>query len=217
MSKYKYLFFDLDGTLTDSAEGITNSVAYALSKFGIIIEDKSVLTPFIGPPLVDAFMEHYGFSEADAKKATEFFRERFRDIGIFENNVYDGVRELLEKLNKNGYKLIIATSKPEPFAKRILSHFRIDKYFSLVVGATFDDKISNKTDIIKFAIRKLGDVNKAEILMIGDRNHDIVGAKASGLDSMGVLYGYGSQKELSEAGATYIASTVSDIAKILLD
>ncbi len=216
MSKYKYLFFDLDGTLTDSAEGITNSVAYALNKFGIIIEDKSVLTPFIGPPLVDAFMEYYEFSEEDAKKATEFFRERFRDIGIFENKVYDGVTELLEKLKESGFELIIATSKPEPFAKRILSHFGIDKYFSLIVGATFDDKISSKTEVIKLALSKLGDVDKTKVVMIGDRNHDILGAKATGLDSIGVLYGYGSLSELTAAGATHIADTVLDIGKILL-
>ena len=217
MSKYKYLFFDLDGTLTDSAEGITNSVAYALNKFGIIIKDKSELTPFIGPPLVDAFMKHYGFSLEDAKKATEFFRERFRDIGIFENRVYDGIRELLESLKIKGFKLVVATAKPEEFANRILSHFKLDGYFHAVAGATFDGRISNKHDVIKYAFDKLCDIEKSETVMIGDRDHDILGAKAFGLDSIGVLYGYGSKEELAEAGATYIAATVEDIEKIILD
>ena len=215
MANYKYLFFDLDGTLTDSAEGITNSVEYALNKFGIIIKDKSELNRFVGPPLVPAFMEFYGFDEPDAKKAVEYYRERFKDIGIFENRVYDGIKGLLEDLKNKGYTLVVATSKPETFAKRIADHFDLTKYFTYIAGATFDGRISTKTEVIEYAIKALGLKDRSEIIMIGDRHHDVEGAKETGLDSLGVLYGYGNREELEKAGATYIAPTVEDIASIL--
>lgn len=215
MLKYKYLFFDLDGTLTDSAEGIVNSVEYALNKFGILVEDKNELKHFVGPPLVDAFMECYGFSRADADQAVVYYRERFRDIGIFENAVYEGIPTLLESLKNKGYKLLIATSKPEEFAKRIADHFDLTKYFLRIAGATFDGKISSKKEVIEYAISLLGNPDKASILMIGDRHHDTEGASAVGIDSLGVLYGYGSREELEKAGATYIAETVGDIERFL--
>ena len=215
MANYKYLFFDLDGTLTDSAEGITNSVEYALNKFGIIIKDKSELNRFMGPPLVPAFMEFYGFDEPDAKKAVEYYRERFKDIGIFENRVYDGIKGLLEDLKNKGYTLVMATSKPETFAKRIADHFDLTKYFTYIAGATFDGRISTKAEVIEYAIKALGLKDRSEIIMIGDRHHDVEGAKETGLDSLGVLYGYGNREELEKAGATYIAPTVEDIASIL--
>ena len=216
MAKYKYLLFDLDGTLTDSAEGITNSVAYALEKFGIVTEDKSTLNVFVGPPLVDAFMNFYGFSEDDAHKAVAFYRERFRDIGIFENSVYDGIIELLERLSSDGFELIMATSKPEEFAKRIATHFDFEKYFSHIVGATFDGKISTKTDVINHALSRAGITDKSAVIMIGDRHHDMEGAAEVGVDSIGVLYGYGDRAELEKANATYIAKTVNDIRKFLI-
>ena len=215
MSKYEYLFFDLDGTLTDSAEGITNCVEYALNKFGISVNDKSELNRFVGPPLVPAFMEFYGFSEQDAKQAVEYYRERFKDIGIFENRVYDGIPSLLATLKSKGYKTVIATSKPEQFATRIVDHFGLSDYFLLVAGATFDGKISTKQEVIEHAIRSLKIENFSDILMIGDRHHDVDGAKSLGIDSLGVLYGYGNRRELEEAGATYIAKSVSDIEDII--
>ena len=215
MANYKYLFFDLDGTLTDSVEGITNSVEYALGQFGIIVNDKAELKRFVGPPLVPAVMECYGFDDPNAKKAVAFYRERFQDIGIFENRVYDGIKELLEGLKNKGYTLVIATSKPEVFAKRIADHFDLAKFFTYIAGATFDGKISTKTEVIEYAIKALGLKDRSEIIMIGDRHHDAEGAKETGLDSIGVLYGYGSREELTEAGATYIAPTVEDIAKLL--
>ena len=215
MSKYEYLFFDLDGTLTDSAEGITNCVEHALNKFGISVNDKSELRRFVGPPLVPAFMEFYGFSESDAKQAVAYYRERFQDVGIFENRVYDGIPELLASLKSKGYKSVVATSKPEQFATRIIDHFGLDDYFLLVAGATFDGKISSKQEVIEHAIRSLKIENFSDILMIGDRHHDVDGAKSLGIDSLGVLYGYGNREELAEAGATYIAESVSDIEDII--
>ena len=215
MSKYEYLFFDLDGTLTDSAEGITNCVEHALNKFGISVNDKSELRRFVGPPLVPAFMEFYGFSESDAKQAVAYYRERFKDVGIFENRVYDGIPALLASLKSKGYKSVVATSKPEQFATRIIDHFGLDDYFLLVAGATFDGKISSKQEVIEHAIRSLKIENFSNILMIGDRHHDVDGAKSLGIDSLGVLYGYGNREELAEAGATYIAESVSDIEDII--
>ena len=213
--KYKYLFFDLDGTLTDSAEGITNSVEHALNKFGITVDDKSKLGRFLGPPLVPAFMEFYGFSEEDAKQAVVYYRERFSTIGLFENRVYDGIPELLTSLKSKGYKLIIATSKPEQFSVRITDHFDLTKYFDCIAGATFDGKIGTKQEVIEYAISKVGISNVSEILMIGDRHHDVEGSRALGIDCIGVLYGYGDRAELEGAGATYIAESVSDIEKII--
>lgn len=215
MQKYKYIFFDLDGTLTDSAEGITNCVAYALEKFGIQESDKDALRRFVGPPLVPAFMEFYGFNEENAKKAVEHYRERFASIGIFENSVYDGVRELLESLKEKGYTLVIATSKPETYAKRIAEHFDIAKYFTYIAGATFDGKIGTKTEVIEYAIKALNISNRRDAVMIGDRYHDVEGAHNTGLDCIGVLYGYGSRDELAEHGAKLIAQTPLDIEKLL--
>lgn len=215
MAKYKYIFFDLDGTLTDSAEGIINSIEYALGKFGIIVNDKSELGRFLGPPLVEAFMEFYGFSEEKAKETVVYYRERFSSVGIFENRVYDGVPSLLESLKRKGYTLVMATSKPEGFAKRIADHFDLTKYFTYIAGATFDGKISTKTEVIEYAMDALKIADKKEVLMVGDRHHDTEGAAAVGIDSLGVLYGYGSREELESSGATYIAASVSDIEKIL--
>lgn len=215
MAKYKYLFFDLDGTLTDSAEGIINSIVYALEKFGIKVEDREPLRVFLGPPLVDAFMKFYGFTEENAHKAVEYYRERFRNIGIFENRVYEGIPELLGALKKLGYKLIVATSKPEAFATRIADHFDLTKYFDLIAGATFDGKISTKSEVIAYALESFGVKDKSEVVMIGDRHHDTEGAAKMGIDSIGVLYGYGNREELESTGATYIAETVGDILKIL--
>ncbi len=210
---YKYLLFDLDGTLTDPAEGITNSVAYALNKFGIVVEDKRTLYKFIGPPLVDAFAEYYGFSKEDSEKATAFYRETFRVKGLYENMVYDGVPEMLEELNHKGIKLIIATSKPEEFTMKILKHFDLLKYFDFVAAATFDATRNSKDKVIAYALEKLGIKDRSEVVMIGDRHHDIDGAKDNGVDSIGVLWGFGSREELETAGATHIAENIREILK----
>ena len=210
---YKYLLFDLDGTLTDPSIGITNSVAYALSKFGINVEDKRTLYKFIGPPLVDAFSEYYGFSKEDSEKATAFYRETFSVKGLFENRVYDGVVEMLEALKNAGKRLIIATSKPEPFTMKILKHFDLLKYFDFVAAATFDASRNSKDKVIAYALQSLDIKDKSEVVMIGDRHHDIDGARENGIDSIGVLWGFGSREELETSGATHIAESVQQILK----
>ncbi len=208
---YKYLLFDLDGTLTDPAEGITNSVAYALGKFGIEVEDKSTLYKFIGPPLVDAFAEYYGFSKEDSEKATAFYRETFSVKGLYENRVYDGVVDMLETLKSKGKKLIVATSKPEPFTMKILKHFDLLKYFDFVAAATFDSLRNSKDKVITYALEHLAIKDKSEVVMIGDRHHDIDGANLNGIDSIGVLWGFGSREELTVSGATNIAETIENL------
>lgn len=211
MKSYQYLFFDLDGTLTDPGEGITNSVAYALDKFGITVTDRASLYPFIGPPLVDSFMKFYGFSHEDAERAVVCYREYFRDRGIFENRLYQGIPEVLKALKDAGKTLVIATSKPEPFAKRIVEHFGLSPYFTLVAGASFDETRSEKWDVIEYAMDSLKLTDRSEIVMIGDRKHDIIGAKKTGLDSVGVLWGYGDREELTAAGADVIFDTVEQL------
>lgn len=211
---YNTVLFDLDGTLTDPGCGITNSVAYALKKFGIEAEDRKELYKFIGPPLYESFMKHYGFDKETAETAVSYFREYFRGTGIYENEVYDGITDLLDEIRKSGRKIILATSKPEEFAKTVLSHFSLDKYFDFVAGATMDSSRVEKADVIAYALKESGCTGEKAV-MIGDRLHDILGAKENGLDSIGVLFGYGSREELEDAGADYIAETVADIIKFI--
>lgn len=214
MKSYQYLFFDLDGTLTDPGEGITNSVVYALDKFGITVTDRSSLYPFIGPPLVDSFMKFYGFSHEDAERAVVCYREYFRDRGIFENRLYQGIPEVLKALKDAKKTLVIATSKPELFAKRIVEHFGLSPYFTLVAGASFDETRSEKWDVIEYAMDSLKLTDRSEIVMIGDRKHDIIGAKKTGLESVGVLWGYGDREELTAAGADVIFDTVEQLTSL---
>ena len=208
---YKYLFFDLDGTLTDPAEGITNSVVHALNKWGIEVSDKRELYCFIGPPLSASFKKYYGFSDDEALKCVEYYREYFRDRGIFENRVYGGIPQLLEKLKADGRILVLATSKPEVFAKRILERFDLAKYFDFVAGATLDESRNKKGDVIRYALGLAGVEDLSEVIMIGDREQDVLGAKENHIDSLGVLYGYGDREEHTAAGADHIAEKVEDI------
>lgn len=212
---FDIVLFDLDGTLTDPGEGITNSVAYALKKYDIEISDKSELYKFIGPPLKDSFMRYYGFDEDKAEQAIAFYREYFRDKGIFENRVYEGVEHLLRQLHTDGKKIVLATSKPEEFAVRILEHFDLKKYFSVVAGASMDSSRSKKGDVIAYAISLCDGFNKDTAVMIGDREHDVIGAKENSLKSIGVLYGYGSEEELRKSGADYIVATPEAVLKLI--
>ena len=212
--KYKYLFFDLDGTLTEPGIGITNSVMYALEKFGIKVNDRMELYKFIGPPLVDSFKEFYGFDDLKAWKAVEYYREYFSRDGLFENRVYDGIDDLLQKLISDGHELYVATSKPTEYSIRILEKFDLLKYFNYVSGSNMDEKNSSKAMIIEHALQ-ISKADKNDVLMIGDRHHDIDGAKANGIASLGVLFGYGSLEELRMAGADYIAEEVDDILKFV--
>lgn len=212
---YKYILFDLDGTLTNPEIGITSSVMYALEKFNIKVEDRKELHPFIGPPLTYSFQTYYGLSEADSELAVKYYRERFSVKGLYENEVYDGVEKMLQELKKSGKTLIIATSKPEEFTLKILAHFDLLKYFDFVAGATMDGSRGEKADVIRYALEISGIEEKSEAIMIGDRKYDILGAKENGIDSMGVLFGFGDYEELTNAGANYIAKTVADIIEYI--
>lgn len=217
MSKYEIIFFDLDGTLTDPGQGITNSVAYALSKYGISVENKQELYKFIGPPLIVSFKTFYGFDEEKALEAIAYYREYYAQYGINECKLYDGMKELLQKLKENGKTIALASSKPEAFAHRVLQNYDILKYFDFVGAASMDEKTrATKEAVLEHTISSLGITDRSRVVMIGDRHFDINGAKQFGLDSIGVLFGYGSEKELSEAGATYLAKDTSEIEKILL-
>lgn len=212
---YQYILFDLDGTLTNSELGITKSVQHALKKFGIEVEDRTVLRPFIGPPLGESFQVYYGLSKEESEQAIKYYRERFSVKGLYENEVYEGVEKMLQDLKESGKELILATSKPEKFTMLILEHFDLLKYFDFVAGATMDGSRGEKADVIRYALELSGIEDKSEVIMIGDRKFDILGAKENGLASMGVLYGFGDREELTEAGADYIVETAEDIVKIL--
>ncbi len=212
---FQSILFDLDGTLTDAAPGITNSVKYALSKFGIDETDDNKLRKFLGPPLISSFMEFYGFSKEKAQKAVEYYREYFVPHGIFENEVYSGIPKLLQKLKADGKTLIIATSKPETFAVQIAEHFEIDSYFDLIAGSNLDNTRSKKAQVIEYALETLGILDRAHAVMIGDREHDIKGAKKTGLRSIGVLYGYASPGELEKAGADFTANSPEELYTII--
>ena len=191
----RYILFDLDGTITDSSEGITKSVQHALKKLGIEENDQAMLRRFIGPPLDESFEKFYGFDKEKALKAVDYYRERYSDKGIYENVLFDGIADMLEGLKSDGYIIALATCKPEIYVPRILEYFNVDKYFA-AAGLADTGSLSE---------------TKSQSIMIGDRKDDILGAKASGIDSMGVRYGFAEEQELEMAGADYIVETVEDI------
>ncbi len=209
----KYILFDLDGTLTNPALGITNSIMHALSRMGREIPPRESLYRYIGPPLVNSFQD-LGMTETEAQSAITIYREYYAVDGLYENEVYPGIPAALEKLTKNGYTLLTATSKPEKFARMIIEHFSLDKYFRSVCGATMDEKRVKKADVIRYAMESNG-VSADEAVMVGDRLHDIEGAKACGLKSIGVLWGFGSRDELTEAGADKIAATPDELVTVI--
>lgn len=214
---FDYLFFDLDGTLTDPAQGITNSFIHALKFYGIEIPSYEKLCTYIGPPLVTTFQKEYGFSEEKSMEAVGKYREYFAQKGLFENKVYEEIPTLLQKLTEMGKTLIVATSKPEEYSIKILEHFNLSKYFKYICGSNMDESRSKKEEVIAYAMEKcsIKPNEKDKILMIGDREHDIIGAKKNNLKSCGVLFGYGNQKELSDAGADYIISTPLELLSII--
>ncbi len=211
MKNYDIILFDLDGTLTDSSPGIINSIIYALEKYNISVDDMSVLKKFLGPPLHESFKEFYGFDDEKAMEAVKYYREYFSTKGLLENEVYDGIYELLKCLLDNGKRLILATSKPQQFTDRIMCHFDLAKYFEFVAGSNMDGTRSKKADVIEYALQKCKIKDKSRVVMVGDRKHDIIGANAVGIDSIGVEYGYGDYDELKSAGATCVVETVSDL------
>ena len=212
---YDIILFDLDGTLTDPGVGITNSVAHALAHWNIEVTDRATLYKFIGPPLSDSFMRYYGFSEEDAMHAITVYREYFSVKGLYENEVYPGIPELLKTLKAQGKTVVLATSKPEKFAVEILRHFGLYDYFDIIAGASMDESRNKKADVIAYALSQMKDPDISKLIMIGDREHDVLGAKQFGIDSIGVLYGYGDRAEHEKAGATYIAEKVEDILPLL--
>ncbi len=209
------LFWDLDGTLTDPFEGITHSIVYALRFFHIEVPDRTVLCPFIGPPLKDSFMRFYGFSDADADLAVSYYREYFSDKGWRENTVYPGIAALLRSLQEVGKRHVLATSKPEIFAEQILVHFGLRPFFAAVAGGDLEGKRVKKEDVLKHALEQTG-AKASSSLMIGDRKYDVEGARRVGIDCIGVTYGYGSQQELLEAGAIALADSVDALRDLLL-
>lgn len=215
--KYKYILFDLDGTLTDPVMGITNSVAYALKKIKNLDVEPSNLTKFIGPPLLDSFIEFCGLTEIEAKQAIEYYREYFKVDGIFENEIYHGIKDLLIELKQSGAIMAVATSKPTVFAERIIDYFTLNQYFELIFGSHLDGGRTKKSEVIEAVLKALEIRNLKEVVMIGDRKHDIIGAKQVRIDSIGVEYGYGSYEELNNAGADFVVGDVSELRKLLLD
>lgn len=219
--KYKYLLFDLDGTLTDPKEGITMSVQYALKAFGIEEPDLDRLTPFIGPPLRESFMKFYGFSEAQAKEAVTKYREWFVPKGIFQNKVYPGIEEMLSELKREGKILAVASSKPQIFVEKILHHFGIHDSFQVIVGSELDGTRDSKEEVVEEALRRLEEENgspleKEKTVMIGDRKFDIMGGREHELVTVGVSFGYAEDGELKAAGADYVADSVEELRRLLV-
>lgn len=213
--KKKYVLFDLDGTLTDSQDGIMNAIEYALEYYGIQVKERDSLRPFLGPPLSESMQKYCGFDRVKAVEAVEKFREYYNTRGKFENKVYPGVESMLKAVQETGCRLYVATSKPEEIAREILEHFGLAGYFDYIGGATSDDSRVKKSDVVRYVMDEAGIDRPDEAVMVGDRKHDIVGAKENGLEAVGVLYGYGDRQELEAAGADYLAEQAEEIIRFL--
>ncbi len=219
--KYKYVLFDLDGTITEPFKGISNGIIYALDKFGIMVEDKSTLRKFIGPPLRDSFRDFCGFSDEQAEEATTYYREYYGVKGLEENDVMPGMDRALEKLYNQGYKIYLATSKPEKFAKIILENLGLLQYFDIAAGASFDGSRDKKELVIEYLIEQIksknSDFSISEAVMVGDRHFDIAGAKYFNMDSVGVTFGYGDYEELKSAGATFVVDSSEELVRVITE
>lgn len=213
--KYEAILFDLDGTMADTVVGIIKSTRFALAKFGISEESDEKLTSFIGASLLVFFKEQYSLSETDARRAVDFYRERYTETGIFETSIYPGIRALLNELKETGKRLIVATLKPTVYAERILSHFELRNSFDHVFGPALGETELTKTEIIRRALTKVSDIPTGSIIMVGDRSHDVAGARENGIDSVAVSYGYGAREELQQADPTYIAGSVEELRALL--
>lgn len=211
----RYVLFDLDGTLTDPGEGITNCVGYALRKFGVEPRSREELYPYIGPPLVPSFEKYHGLTHEQAQQALLYYRERFSTVGMFENKPYPGIAKLLERLRGDGYHLMVATSKPEEFTVQILDHFGLAQYFDFVGGNTLQESRPTKADVIRYVMEQNPGITADNALMVGDRHHDVDGATACGLRTVGVLYGYGDRAELEQAGAYAIAADLAQLESVI--
>ena len=211
----KTVLFDLDGTISNSEEGITKCAQYALLAFGIEEPDVTALRFFIGPPLIGTFMEHYGMNEADGRAAVAKYRERYNPTGIFECSIYPGVKKVLQSLHAHGYRIGIASSKPEESCKRVLDHLGVTEYFDEIIGATMDGRIDTKEEVLHEAIQRMQLQNKKEVVLIGDTRFDVLGAKAVGIDCIGVTYGFGTREELLESGAVHVYDSMEEVEAYL--
>lgn len=208
----KSILFDLDGTLTDSGEGIMNCAALALERFGIPIPPRDALRVFIGPPLHDTFRQ-FGVPEDQVDEAIRIYRSRYVPIGKFENTPYPGIQELLEQLRAQGHRLFVATSKPEDMSVEILEHFDLAHFFDRICGASLDRSRSSKDAVIAYLLQQHG--TEEPMVMVGDTVFDILGAAAHGIPAVGVAWGYGSVEEMKKAGAAAIAATMDELLSIL--
>ncbi|NLK96244.1 MAG: HAD-IA family hydrolase [Clostridiales bacterium] len=211
----EYILFDLDGTISDPIIGITNGIQLALNHFNITSE-REELKKFIGPPLKDTFMKYFNFSEEQCKTAIEIYRKYFKEKGMYENKLYNGIKEMLKALKDNGKVIALATSKPSVFAEEILKYFKIDEYFDFVGGSDLEGKLNNKEKVIKHVLENLKVEDLDSVIMVGDRKYDLIGASNLNIDTIGVLYGYGSREELEMYNPNYIAETVEMINEIIL-
>ncbi|WP_099291324.1 MULTISPECIES: HAD-IA family hydrolase [unclassified Butyricimonas] len=216
LKEYKYILLDLDGTVTDSMEGITKSIQYALKYFDIEVKDLNQLRKFVGPPLKESLMEFYHFSETQAEAGINKYRERFAETGIYENAVYPGIEPLLRQLNAAGKEVMLATGKPAYYAQKILDYFHLSPYFKFVGGSGLDGSLSHKDEVIQHVLENNNIQDLSQVVMVGDRKHDIKGAQKVGIDNIGVLYGYGDEEELTRAGADRIVASVEELGQILL-
>ena len=217
---YKYVFFDLDGTITEPEEGIINGVLYALSRFGITVEDRTTLYPYIGPPLRDSFRNYHGLSEEDTEQAILYYREYYSTKGIYQNDIMPGMEQAFGTLRKHGCHLYVATSKPELYAKQILEHLKLDGYFDIIAGSTFDKARDTKAAVIEYLITGIAanQIKPAvdDIIMVGDRKFDVLGAREFGIDTIGVLFGYGSKEEFDACACRYVVADAKEMVKMIL-
>jgi len=214
MEGIKNFLFDLDGTISDPRQGITESVQYSLRMLGIDVPDAGSLTPFIGPPLVESYMNYYNFDREKALRAIGYYREYFEEKGIFENIVYKGIPELLFRLSDRGMNLFVLTFKPTVYSARIIGHFGLARCFRSIEGTDMSERVTSKVELIAGALEKFG-LDKKETVMTGDRRHDIEGARGCGVTAVAAGYGYGSREELMAAGPDYYVPNVSGLASLL--
>ena len=216
--EYKIVAFDLDGTLTDPVRGLTSAFRYAFRKMGIDYKDEAVLKTFIGPPIRELWQQMYGISREEAERCVDYFREYYSVYGWWDNEIYDGIYELLSELKASGKKIILATSKPDVHSSKILDKFDLSKFFDFKLGASFDGSREKKRDVLKYALDSIGvsDGELCECVLVGDTAYDAVGAREIGIDCIGVLWGYGSEADLTENGAKYTVKTVAELRRLLL-
>ncbi|EEL06403.1 Phosphoglycolate phosphatase [Bacillus cereus BDRD-ST196] len=217
LNMYTTFLFDLDGTLTDPKEGIINAVLYVLEKMGIEEVNISELDSFIGPPMQQSFADRYNMNEIEVERAVFYFREYLKQSGLLENKVYDGIGALLQELKDAGNRLFVATSKPTVFAKQVIEHFQLTSFFEEIVGSNLDGTRIKKEEIIAHILQTNEELQKEEMVMIGDRKHDVIGANSNGIASIGVLYGYGNENELSDAGAIHIVKDVEELQRFCIE